>query len=339
MKKFFLLTLFFFFLFAQSIFSKEIVTVMFSPDGKNIISGSVDKKIQYWDVDTGNLIRTFSGYSGRGSVVFSPDGKTIAFVHSDNTVKILDVQNGSTIKTFSGHTNEVRSVAFSPDGKTIVSGSQDEDTTMKLWDVETGKEIKTITDRSWIIQLGPVVFSPDGKSLATGNTRDMDVVIWNIETGKCKVGHEYVIYVPVSTHPSGQIFFNTVNTLAFSPDGKTFISGARSGRKGLIPLHASLKLWDASTAKLIKTLYYGTPDIYSVSFSPDGKTIISGYDQAVVLWDVESGEDIKTFSGHSKTVRSVGFSPDGKTFISGSSDNTIKLWDVETGNEIKTFGQ
>jgi len=326
-----------FFVFAQLIFSKEILTAMFSPDGKNIISGSIDKKIQYWDVETGNLIRTFSGYSGRGLVVFSPDGKTIAFVHSDNTVKILDVQNGSTVKSFSGHTDEVRSVAFSPDGKSIVSGSQDEDTTMKLWDVETGKEIKTFTDRTWIIQLGPVAFSPDGKSIVTGSTRDNFLILWDVETGKCIIGTDFFIKVPVSVHSSGTIFFNTVNTLAFSPDGKTFISGAKLFYKATVPQHAALKLWDASNAKLIKTFYIGAPSIYSVSFSPDGKTIISGFDQEVKLWDVESSEVIKTFSGHSKTVRSVAFSPDGQTFISGSSDNTIKLWDVESGKIIRTF--
>ncbi|MEH1977938.1 MAG: ribosome assembly protein 4, partial [Nostoc sp.] len=88
----------------------------------------------------------------------------------------------------------------------------------------------------------------------------------------------------------------------------------------------------------INTLEGHSSLVYSVGFSPDGKTLASGSgDKTIKLWDVSTGKAIKTLTGHSSLVNSVGFSPDGKTLASGSYDNTIKLWDVSTGKAIKTL--
>ena len=67
----------------------------------------------------------------------------------------------------------------------------------------------------------------------------------------------------------------------------------------------------------------------SVSFSPNGKRIVSGgADGTVRLWDVETGSILKTLTGHTGSIESVSFSPDGKMLASGSVDGTILLWDT-----------
>ncbi|MBD2459261.1 ribosome assembly protein 4 [Nostoc sp. FACHB-87] len=87
-----------------------------------------------------------------------------------------------------------------------------------------------------------------------------------------------------------------------------------------------------------KTLEGHSSSVWSVSFSPDGKTLASGSgDNTIKLWDISTGKLLKTLSGHSSSVYSVSFSPDGKTLASGSDDNTIKLWDVSTGKFLKTL--
>ena len=66
-----------------------------------------------------------------------------------------------------------------------------------------------------------------------------------------------------------------------------------------------------------------------MAYSPDGKTLASGSDDATIrLWDVETGEEKSTLTGHTDWVRSVAYSPDGKTLASGSGDGTVLLWDV-----------
>jgi len=82
--------------------------------------------------------------------------------------------------------------------------------------------------------------------------------------------------------------------------------------------------------------------VKSVSFSPDGKRIVSGSgDKTVKIWDAETGEEILALIGHSHGVNSVSFSADGKRIVSGSGDTypesgVIKVWDAETGQEMLT---
>jgi len=69
-----------------------------------------------------------------------------------------------------------------------------------------------------------------------------------------------------------------------------------------------------------------------VSFSPDGKRIVSGsFDKTVKVWDAQTGQETFILRGHLRYVTSVSFSPNGKWIVSGSIDKTLKVWNAQTG--------
>ncbi|CCI24681.1 Genome sequencing data, contig C309 (fragment) [Microcystis aeruginosa PCC 9809] len=197
----------------------SVNSVSFSPDGKTLVSGSDDKTIKLWNVETGQEIRTLKGHDELvTSVNFSPDGKTLVSGSDDKTIKLWNVETGEEIRTLKGHKDFVRSVNFSSDGKTLVSGS--DDNTIKLWNVETGQEIRTLKGHdSAVISVN---FSSDGKTLVSGSA-DNTIKLWNVETGK-----------EIRTLRGHKDFVWSVN---FSPDGKTLVSGSEDN---------TIKLWNGN---------------------------------------------------------------------------------------------
>jgi len=122
---------------------------------------------------------------------------------------------------------------------------------------------------------------------------------------------------------------HTINSVTFSPDGRYALSGSSD---------TTIKLWEISTGKEIRTLHGHSSFVNSVAFSPDGKYALSGGgDKTVKLWEVSTGKELRTLVGHPGDVKSVTFSPDGRYALSAGYDTTIKLWKVPSGVEIRTF--
>lgn len=117
--------------------------------------------------------------------------------------------------------------------------------------------------------------------------------------------------------------------MAFAPDGRTLASGS---------LDETLKLWEASSGRLLRSIEGHTKAVWSVAFAPDGRTFASGSaDNTVMLSDAASGRLCHSLGGHQRGIGSVPFAPDGRTLASASEDNTIKLWDVATGDLLLTL--
>jgi WD40 repeat protein len=138
--------------------------VAFSPDGKQVVSGSFDKTVRLWDTATGAALQTLTGHWGSvRSVVFSPDGKQVVSGSGDWTVRLWDAVTGAELQTLKGHSDSVRLVGFSPDGKQVVSASDDE--TVRLWDAMTGEVLQTLEGHS--DSTGSVAFWPDDDNTRT----------------------------------------------------------------------------------------------------------------------------------------------------------------------------
>ena len=117
--------------------------------------------------------------------------------------------------------------------------------------------------------------------------------------------------------------------MSFSPNGETLASGSDD---------RTIRLWDANSGRVLRTLTGHTDSVLSVSFSPNGETLASGSDDGTIrLWDVRSGRHLQTLTGHTYWVNSVVFSPDGRTLASGNGDDTVRLWDAKSGRALRTL--
>jgi WD40 repeat protein len=114
--------------------------------------------------------------------------------------------------------------------------------------------------------------------------------------------------------------------VAFSPDGKTVVSGSYD---------KTLRVWDVASGQSLRTLEGHGESVDAVAFSPDGKTVVSGSsDSTLRVWDVATGQSLPMLTGHTGAVYAVAFSSDGKTVVSGSHDGTLRVWPILRLNEL-----
>src|ERR1700722_5158022 len=122
---------------------------------------------------------------------------------------------------------------------------------------------------------------------------------------------------------------DSVNAVAFSPDGTRIVSGS---------FDRTVRIWDTTTGANVNTLKGHSNWVNAVAFSPDGRRIVSGSnDRRVRIWDTSTGATVKTLEGHSSLVNAVAFSPDSTRIVSGSKDRTVRIWDTSTGATVLTL--
>jgi WD40 repeat protein/serine/threonine protein kinase len=284
--------------------------VIFSPDGRRLLSSSYNGTVKIWDSVTGQELATLKGgTAGVQAVSFSPDGTRVAWCRGE-TVTIASTDTGDSLHTLKEHVKQVRGLAFSPDGRHLASCSFDH--CVKVWDVMTGKAVHTLTGHTRGVE--SVAFSPGGKILASGDTQGC-MKIWDAATGQ-----------PLHSLTSTG---DEVRCLAFSPDDRRLAS---AGTDRLVTL------WDCATGNPVAVLKGHTGVVSSLDFSRDGKRLASGSpDHTVKIWSTAAGTDRFTLKGHTNTVLSVAFSPDGRRLASGSMDRSIRIWDSATGQTVRSL--
>jgi WD40 repeat protein len=283
----------------------------FTPMGDQLVSGSFDKTIKLWQLDTGTALYTLGDrLKGVFALAVSPDGQLLASGSRDETIELWNLSTGALLHNLSQHQGSVRSLAIAPDSQTLISGSFDQ--TIILWNLPDGTVRTTITDRE---PIAVIALSADGSFLVS--TGDNGVIkIWSLATG-----------LKIAECSENQ---HCIGSLVISPETKTIAAGTTDGY---------LVLWQIATddyqlqLSLSQTIKAHAGQINACVFSPDSQYIITGsVDGKAKVW--YKGADAKFHDkarsilkgDPGRSVMSVAIAPGGQLVAIGGADGTIQLW-------------
>ncbi|HEX3149550.1 MAG TPA: DUF4365 domain-containing protein [Gemmataceae bacterium] len=143
--------------------TERVLSVAWSPDGCQALSGSGDKTVRVWDAMTGQCERVLEGHTASVlSVAWSPDGRQLLSGSEDKTVRVWEAMTGKCERVLEGHTASVLSMAWSQDSRQLLSGSEDK--TVRVWDAMTGQCLGVFEGHSDLVV--SVSFSGAGRAFS-----------------------------------------------------------------------------------------------------------------------------------------------------------------------------
>jgi WD40 repeat protein len=301
-----------------------IRSLLFTSNGKQIVSAGDDKTIRVWDWQAGKTLRTIRGQVGSGAegqiyaLALSPDGRWLAAggfmaqgfgVRDDDVgdIRLYDFASGKLAALLKGHTGSVNGVAFSPNGKLLLSG--DGAASAIIWDVEKRAQLHVLQGHT--AEIYAVGFTPDGARAVTGSF-DATLKLWSVTDGKdlaTLTGH-----------------MHQVRSLAVSSIDGSIASGDRGGE---------IRLWNSRTGGYLRTLANHGGSVAALGFSSDGKQLLStcgggGCTSVQHVWDVATGAEHVAYTKHNHIVLAASVNTDGGLVATGDHQE-IHIWHLKTG--------
>jgi WD40 repeat protein len=285
-----------------------VTTAAFDASGSRVVSGSADKAVIVWSVETGKIVQKWDAGSLVMAVAFTPDGKQVAVGLVDEQVCLFDAETGKSVWTWIAHSGAVTGLSFDAAGSFLATCGFD-GLVHILNMAKPNVPPATLTGHQG--PLSAVAFRGDGQYLVSAGL-DRVVKLWKKQGGIFK---------------ESQVFRghkDWITALTFSRDGHYVLSASAD---------KTLRFWEVASRELPLTAEH-TGAVDAVAISPDGKHIASGAtDRTVKIWERATGKELFTLRGHRDAIVSLAFSPDGTTLYSSGEDRDVRCWDVALGKE------
>ncbi|KAI3982775.1 hypothetical protein MKX01_010258, partial [Papaver californicum] len=229
-----------------------------------LVTGGEDHKVNLWAIGKPNAILSLAGHtSAIESVSFDSSEVVVAAGAASGTIKLWDLEEAKIVRTLTGHRSNCISVDFHPFGEFFASGSLD--TNLKIWDIRRKGCIHTYKGHTRGVNA--IRFTPDGRWVVSGG-EDNTVKLWDLTAGKLL--HEF-------KNHEGQ-----VQCIDFHPHEFLLATGSAD---------RTVKFWDLESFELIGSAGPETTGVRSITFNPDGRTLLCGLHESLKVF---SWEPIRT---------------------------------------------
>lgn len=287
--------------------TSTVTSVAVSPDGMQLLSGSLDGTAILWDVATGARIRVFNHMAPVRSVAFSPDGKLMATGGDDSFAKLWDAGTTAPVHLLFPNSGAVNSVVFSPDSSNLLTCQNQ---TVTFWNTASGAENGTHSVHAGRVSAG--AFSPDGGYLVTGGD-DSRARVWQIDSWG-------LVREVQDSDP--------INSVAFSDDGLRILTGG---------VTKTAKLWNVASGDLVQTYTGHLEEVTSVLFWSGASQVLTGSrDGNVRLFDLSGGLPVRVFKGHTDETYSAQMLENTKRVVARTK-YAARIWEPATGTMIHSL--
>ncbi|HOT02060.1 MAG TPA: WD40 repeat domain-containing protein [Acidobacteriota bacterium] len=284
--------------------SDLIQAARFSPDGRRVLTGSVNGVLAEWDSKSARRLRLLLDPAGNEDPPVAPRAGAFGEGAPPPGADILEAVRGGSIMA----------VVWFPDGRRFAAAAANG--WAAVWDAGSGRALC-----AWEADATAVVVievSPDGRWLATGSceTGTTTLRVW-------RIGESWAD-PPIEAFSSDRMI-GGVFSLAFSSDNRYLASGGW-GFSG----YSAPMIYDVATGERVNTLLWDASR--AIRFSPEGRRLATGDEFGKVsIWDLDTRSRIMEKTAHGGIVSLVLFSSDGRSLLSGSCDGGLKLWDAASG--------